>query len=62
MWCSPFFDGATQLEVMVAGQTASVPIFYCDGTATQAVIAARLGAPRRLMRDPRLLGEPSTRR
>jgi hypothetical protein len=50
---SPFFDGVTQSEVTVAAQPAKVPIFYYDGTATQAVFAARLGALRRLMPDPR---------
>ncbi|MFI5003388.1 MAG: acetoacetate decarboxylase family protein [Solirubrobacterales bacterium] len=50
---SPFFDGVTQSEVTIAGQPAKVPIFYYDGTATQAVFAARLGALRRLMPDPR---------
>lgn len=51
---SPFFDGVTQSGVTIAGQAAKVPIFYYDGTATQAVFAARLGALRRLMPDPRL--------
>lgn len=50
---SPFFDGVTQSEVTIAGQPAKVPIFYYDGTATQAVFLARLGALRRLMPDPR---------
>jgi hypothetical protein len=50
---SPFFDGVTQSEVTIAGQPAKVPIFYYDGTATQAVFAARLGVLRRLMPDPR---------
>jgi hypothetical protein len=50
---SPFFDGVTQSGVTIAGQPAKVPIFYYDGTATQAVFAARLGALRRLMPDPR---------
>lgn len=50
---SPFFDGVTQSDVMIAGQPAKVPIFYYDGTATSAVFAARLGALRRLMPDPR---------
>lgn len=50
---SPFFDGVTQSEVTIAGQAANVPIFYYDGTATSAVFAARLGALRRLMPDPR---------
>jgi len=50
---SPFFDGVTQSEVTIAGQPAEVPIFYYDGIATQAVFAARLGALRRLMPDPR---------
>jgi Acetoacetate decarboxylase (ADC) len=51
---SPFFDGVAQSEVTIAGQPAKVPIFYYDGTATQAVFAARLGALRRLMPDPRI--------
>ena len=50
---SPFFDGVTQSEVAIAGQPVKVPIFYYDGTAIQAVFAARLGALRRLMPDPR---------
>jgi len=50
---SPFFDGVAQSEVAIAGEAARVPIFYYDGTATQAVFAARLGALRRLMPDPR---------
>ncbi|HEY8640416.1 MAG TPA: acetoacetate decarboxylase family protein [Solirubrobacterales bacterium] len=50
---SPFFDGVTQSDVTIAGQPAKVPIFYYDGTATSAVFAARLGALRRLMPDPR---------
>jgi Acetoacetate decarboxylase (ADC) len=50
---SPFFDGVAQSEVSIAGQPAKVPIFYYDGTATSAVFAARLGALRRLMPDPR---------
>ncbi len=50
---SPFFEGVTQSEVTIAGQAAKVPIFYYDGTAMQAVFAARLGALRRLMPDPR---------
>lgn len=50
---SPFFDGVAQSEVTVAGQPAKVPIFYYDGTAIQAVFAARLSALRRLMPDPR---------
>jgi hypothetical protein len=50
---SPFFDGITQSELTIAGQPVKVPIFYYDGTATSAVFAARLGALRRLMPDPR---------
>jgi hypothetical protein len=50
---SPFFDGVAQSEVAIAGEAARVPIFYYDGTAIQAVFAARLGALRRLMPDPR---------
>ena len=50
---SPFFDGVTQSEVAIAGQPVKMPIFYYDGTATQAVFVARLGALRRLMPDPR---------
>jgi len=55
---SPFFDGVTQSEVTIAGQPAKVPIFYYDGTATQAVFAARLGALRQLMPDPRFSRKP----
>lgn len=51
---SPFFDGVTQSDVTIAGQPAKMPIFYYDGTATSAMFAARLGALRRLMPDPRL--------
>lgn len=50
---SPFFDGVTQSEVMIAGQPVPLPIFYYDGRAIQVVFAARLGALRRLMPDPR---------
>jgi hypothetical protein len=50
---SPFFDGVAQSEVTIAGQPTAVPIFYYDGTSTTAVFAARLGALRRLMPDPR---------
>jgi hypothetical protein len=50
---SPFFDGVTQSKVTIAGQPVKMPIFYYDGTATQAVFVARLGALRRLMPDPR---------
>jgi hypothetical protein len=53
MRSSPFFEGVTQADVVIAGQQAQAPIFYYDGTATQAVFAARLGALRRLMPDPR---------
>ena len=56
---SPFFDGVTQSDMTVAGQPAKVPIFYYDGTATQAVFAARLGALRRLMPDPRFCPGPA---
>lgn len=50
---SPFFDGVAQSEVAIADEAAKVPIFYYDGTAVQAVFAARLKALRRLMPDPR---------
>ncbi len=50
---SPFFDGVTQMEATLGDERVRVPIFYYDGTATQAVFAARLGALRRLMPDPR---------
>jgi Acetoacetate decarboxylase (ADC) len=50
---SPFFDGVAQSDVTIAGEPARVPIFYYDGTAIQAVFAARLVALRRLMPDPR---------
>ncbi len=54
MRSSPFFEGVTQSDVVIAGQSAKVPIFYYDGTATSAVFPARLGALRRLMPDPRI--------
>ena len=50
---SPFFDDVTQSDVTTAGRRVKMPVFYYDGTATQAVFAARLGALRRLMPDPR---------
>jgi Acetoacetate decarboxylase (ADC) len=50
---SPFFDGVAQSEATIAGQSARLPIFYYDGSAIQAVFAARLGALRKLMPDPR---------
>jgi hypothetical protein len=50
---SPFFDGVAQSEVTIAGQSARLPIFYYDGSSIQAVFAAKLGALRKLMPDPR---------
>jgi len=50
---SPFFDGVAHSEVTIAGRPAHLPIFYYDGSAIQAVFAARLGALRRLMPDSR---------
>jgi len=37
---SPLSNDVIQSEVMIAGQTATVPIFCCDGTTTQTVIEA----------------------
>jgi hypothetical protein len=51
---SPFFDGVTQMEAALGDELVRLPIFYYDGTATSAVFAARLGALRRLMPDPRI--------
>jgi hypothetical protein len=50
---SRFFEGVAQSRLTLEGQSAAVPIFYYDGTAMTAVFAARLGALRRLMPDPR---------
>ncbi len=50
---SPFFDGIFQMEGKLDDEVVRLPVFYYDGTATQAVFAARLGALRRLMPDPR---------
>jgi hypothetical protein len=50
---SPFFDGVAQSEVTIAGQQVRLPIFYYDGSSIQAVFAAKLGALRKLMPDPR---------
>ncbi len=38
---------------MLGDEVLRLPVFYYDGTAIQAVFAARLGALRRLMPDPR---------
>jgi hypothetical protein len=54
MRASPFFDGVTQMEAALGDELVRLPIFYYDGTATSAVFAARLGALRRLMPDPRI--------
>jgi hypothetical protein len=51
---SPFFEGVSQMEATLDGEAVRLPIFYYDGTATSAVFAARLGALRRLMPDPRI--------
>jgi hypothetical protein len=51
---SPFFEGVSQTEVSVAGQTVRMPVFYYDAAATIASFPARLGALRRLMPDPRI--------
>ncbi len=50
---SPFFDGVSQMEMTLGDEVLRLPVFYYDGTATSAVFAARLGALRRLMPDPR---------
>ncbi len=51
---STFFEGVTQVDATLDGQPAKLPIFYYDGTAQTAVFAARLGALRELLPDPRL--------
>lgn len=50
---SAFFEGVSQVESTLAGQSLELPVFYYDGTATCAVFPARLGRLRRLMPDPR---------
>jgi hypothetical protein len=52
---SAFFEGVAQVEATIAGEPARLPIFYYDGTAQTAVFAARLGALRALMPDPRIV-------
>jgi hypothetical protein len=51
---SPFFEGVSQTEVSLGGQTLRIPVFYYDAVATAASFPARLGALRRLMPDPRI--------
>ncbi len=51
---SPFFEGVTQGDVVVDPFATKEPTFYYDGCATAAFFAAKLGALRRLMPDPRL--------
>ncbi len=52
---SPFFEGVEQVDAMLIGQPAKLPIFYYDGTAQTAVFPARLGALRKLLPDPRFV-------
>jgi hypothetical protein len=52
---SPFFDGVRQVELTYAGETSAMPIFYYDGSAITALFAARLGALRGLLPDPRFV-------
>ena len=52
---SPFFDGVTQHELTMADQTGHLPLFYYDGVGMTAVFAARFGALRRLLPDPRFV-------
>jgi hypothetical protein len=51
---SPFFEGVAQGDGVVGAFATREPTFYYDGCATAAFFAARLGALRRLMPDPRL--------
>jgi hypothetical protein len=52
---SPFFEGVRQVELTYAGETTAMPIFYYEGSAMTALFAARLGALRRLLPDPRFV-------
>ncbi|MBW8059677.1 MAG: hypothetical protein FVQ78_04950 [Solirubrobacterales bacterium] len=52
---SAFFEGVPQVAATLADQPAKLPIFYYDGTAQTAVFAARLGALRKLLPDPRFV-------
>jgi len=54
MRSSPFFDGVPQVELELRGEFVRVPIFYYDGVAIGAFFAAKLGALRRLLPDPRI--------
>lgn len=51
---SPFFEGVSQTEVSLGGQTAKMPVLYYDAGTVAASFPARLGALRRLMPDPRI--------
>ena len=52
---SPFFQGVRQIDIEMGGEPARMPIFYYDCTAMTAVFAARNGALKRLMPDPRFV-------
>jgi hypothetical protein len=52
---SAFFEGVAQVDSVMAGKPAKLPIFYYDGTALTAVFPARLSALRRLLPDPRFV-------
>ncbi len=51
---SPFFEGVTQMDATLIGQTVKLPIFYYGGTSIGAVFPASLARLRRLMPDPRI--------
>jgi Acetoacetate decarboxylase (ADC) len=52
---SPFFDGVSQADADIAGQTVKMPIFYYEGGAIMALFPARYGELRKLLPDPRFV-------
>lgn len=52
---SAFFDGVSQVDAVLAGEPAKLPIFYYEGTAQTAVFPARLSGLRALLPDPRFV-------
>jgi hypothetical protein len=50
---SPFFEGVSQMDVALHGESIRLPIFYYEGSAISAIFPARLRALRELMPDPR---------
>lgn len=49
------FDGVGQMELLLAGESARLPVFIRDAGAFAAVFPARLAALRRLLPDPGLI-------